>query len=144
MAITMTRFAATVVLFAFVIATPLAAQKTPSASKAWIKAPAAGDKTAHAFVVVDNPTMYDVYVVSAETDVAEKVTFEQPAAAGAAAQAVAQLTAPAYDSLELKPEGVHMVLTGLKKPLNPGDKVTIVLATDSGLSLEVSADVRKQ
>jgi hypothetical protein len=36
-----------------------------------------------------------------------------------------------------------MLLTDLKKPLVPGDRVTLVLTTDSGLALEVSAEVRK-
>ena len=119
-----------------------AAQKTLAASKAWIQAPASGASSTTAFVVIENPTMYDVYVVSAASDVAAEITFRK--GSEAKAEIVEQVTAPAYDSVELAPEGVHMVLSGLKKPLAPGDKVTIVLTTDSGIALEVSADVRKQ
>jgi copper(I)-binding protein len=135
-------FALMVMLFAVATAS-LMAQKTLTASKAWIKAPAAGASTAAAFVVIDNPTMYDVYVVSAQSDAAASVTFLQPGEAkGAEPRAVEHLTAPAYDRLELTPDGFHMLLSGLKKPLKPGDKVTIVLATDSGIALEASAEVK--
>jgi periplasmic copper chaperone A len=144
MIVTMARRFTFVVLFLAFAVAPLAAQKPIAASNGWIKAPAAGDTTAAAFVVVDNPTMYDVYVVSASTDVAGRVTFQRPGASPtAAADPVAQVTAPAYDSVELKPDGVHMLLSDLKKPLKPGDTVTLVLTTDSGIALEVAAEVRK-
>jgi periplasmic copper chaperone A len=127
--------------FAIVLAVHLAAaQKALSASKAWVKAPSAGETSAKAFVLIDNPTMYDVYVVSAQSDAAASVTFQK--GSDAKPETVPNITAPAYDSVELKPDGVHMLLTGLKKPLKPGDKVTIVLATDSGITIEATADVK--
>jgi len=139
----MTRRLAIFLLFVAALAAPLAAQKTLSASKAWVKAPAAGATSTTAFVVVDNPTMYDVYVMSAETDVAGSVTFQRTAASpDAKAEPVAQVTAPAYDSVELTPDGVHMLLSGLKNPLKPGDTVSLSLTTDNGIVLEVSAVVK--
>jgi copper(I)-binding protein len=137
------RFRLLLILLALAAAT-VAAQKPLTASKGWVKAPAAGATTTTAFVVVDNPTMYDVYVTSAATDVAGSVTFQRAGASpGAAPESVEQITAPAYDSVELTPEGVHMLLSGLKRPLAPGDVVTLTLTTDSGIQLEVSAEVRK-
>ena len=118
------------------------AQKALSASKAWVMVPAAGQTSAKAFVLIDNPTMYDVYLVSAQSDVAASVTFQK--GSDAKPETVPNITAPAYDSVELKPDGVHMLLTGLKKPLKPGDKVTIVIATDSGVTIEATADVKAQ
>ena len=57
-------------------------QKAVAASSAWIKAPGTADGTATAFLVVDNPTMYDVYLVSAATELAEEVRFREPGAKG--------------------------------------------------------------
>lgn len=133
------------VLLLFVLAaTPDAAQKSLAASNGWVKAPAAGDKTTTAFVVVENPTMYDVYLVSAETDAAGSVTFQRAAAsAGGKAEPVENVTAPAYDSVAFTPDGVHMLLSDLKKPLKPGDTVTLILATDNGVAIEAIAEVRK-
>lgn len=119
------------------------AQKAVSASGGWVKAPAAGETSAAAYVVIENPTMYDVYVARATTDVAGQVQFrEAPKSAGAAAKILPELTVPAFGSLELTPEGVHAVLVDLKRPLKEGDQVSLSLTTDGGVVLEVPAVVR--
>src|SRR4051812_49769417 len=46
--------------------------KRVAASSSWVKLPAAGEAGAMAFVAIDNPTMYEIYVVSATTDAAGK------------------------------------------------------------------------
>ena len=46
-----------------------------SAPEGWIELPAGGASTASAFLVVKNPTMYDVYLVSAAAGVAKSVEF---------------------------------------------------------------------
>jgi copper(I)-binding protein len=122
----------------------VAQEKVVSASKAWVKAPAAGETTATAFVVVDNPTMYDVYLVSASTEAAGSVQFQRaPKTADAKPEPVSALTAPAYGMVELKPDGVYLVLSDLKRPINPGDIVVLRLTTDGGVVLEATAQVRK-
>jgi copper(I)-binding protein len=122
----------------------VAQEKTVSASKAWVKAPAAGETTATAFVVVDNPTMYDVYLVSASTEAAGSVQFHRaPKTADAKPEPVAAVSAPAYGMVELKPDGVYLLLSDLKRPINPGDIVVLRLTTDGGVVLEATAQVRK-
>lgn len=130
------------ILAALLVASLVEQQKVVSASKAWIKAPAAGDTTAVAFVVVDNPTMYDVYLVSASTDVAGKVQFQK--VVGTNTEVIEHLTAPAYDSIEFKPGGNQLLLLDLKRPLKPGEKVWITLATDGGTTIEAEAEVREK
>jgi copper(I)-binding protein len=134
-----------VALVATLASAPVVAQqKVISASNAWVKAPAAGEKTATAFVLVDNPTMYDVYLMSASTDVAGSVQFQRaPKTPGAKPEAVASVTAPAYGMVELKADGVYLLLSDLKRPLNPGDTVDLVLTTDGGMTIEAAAQVRK-
>jgi copper(I)-binding protein len=129
------------IILAALLVASLVEQKVVTASKAWIKAPAAGETTAIAFVVVDNPTMYDVYLMSASTDVAGKVQFQKMV--GAKAEVIESITAPAYDSVELKPDGNQILLMDLKRPLNPGDKVRITLTTDNFATIEAEAEVRK-
>ena len=129
------------IVLAGLLVASLVEQKVVSASKAWIKAPAAGETTAIAFVVVDNPTMYDVYLVGASTDVAGKVQFQKTVAAGP--EVIEHITAPAYDSVEFKPGGNQLLLSDLKRALNPGDKVWITITTDGGATIEAEAEVRK-
>jgi periplasmic copper chaperone A len=128
-------------VLAVILVASIAPQKNLTATKAWVKAPATGETTATAFVVVDNPTMYDVYLVSVTTDAAGKVQFQKPVEAKS--DVVEFVIAPAYGSVELKPDGVQMRLIDLKRTLNPGDTVTLTLTTDNGLEIEVSAEVRK-
>jgi hypothetical protein len=121
-----------------------AGQKQPSASDGWVKAPAPGEKTATAFVVVDNPGMYDIYLVSATADAADKVEFREPGPDGALkAQAIAEVTVPAYGSLFMGPKGVQMLLLGLKRPLKKGDTVSLTVTTEAGIKLQVFALVRQ-
>ena len=46
----------------------MAQPKEPSAVEAWVAAPAAGATSAAAYVEVNNPTMYDIFIVKATAD----------------------------------------------------------------------------
>jgi copper(I)-binding protein len=119
----------------------VAAQRTVRASDAWVAAPAAGGVETMAFVTVDNGTMYDVYVVGAQSEAAEVVELRQTDAAGKAS-VVKEVPVPAFDRLEMSAKGVHLRLASLKKPLKPGETVTLTLLTDGGTALEVAAAVK--
>jgi copper(I)-binding protein len=135
------------VVMAFVLLTgPLHAfevQKPLTAAKSWIKAPGESAKSAVAFTVIDNPTMYDVYLVSATTEVAGSVQFVALAKDGSEPKPVEALSAPAYGSVELKADGTHLLLRDLKRPLEVGEKIAIYITTDGGASIEVAAEVRR-
>jgi copper(I)-binding protein len=53
-----------------------------------------------------------------------------------------EITVPARGSVELKPGGLHVMFFGLKKPLQPGDQVSLVLKLNDGVSVPVAATVR--
>jgi periplasmic copper chaperone A len=116
------------------------AQAQPAASAAWVLTPAAGATSASAYAVVENPTMYEIYVVSVTTDAAGAVELAD--GTGETAKKVAELAVPSFGSTELKPGGVHMVLKDLKKPLAAGDQVPLTLTTDSGAIIKVVAEVK--
>lgn len=117
----------------------VAQQDGVSASKGWVKLPTVGETTAAAFAVVNNPTMYDVYLVSATTDVAEKVEFRQTPD-----QSLKELTVPAYGAVAMGADGVHLLLTDLKRPLEENEHVSLTLETSDGITMTVSAVVRKE
>lgn len=128
---------ATVLLFS--TATNLAVgQPALKASAASITA--SGDAEATALVTVENPTMYDVYILGAESSIAASVEFRD--ATTAPASSLEELTIPAFGTLEMALTSVHLVLKGLKKPLTAGDDVEIVLRTDGGDRLTVVARVK--
>jgi copper(I)-binding protein len=139
-----------IVAIAAVLATALvsgsaaADQKSIAASEGWVKLPGAGDTSATAYVVIDNPTMYDIYIVSAASDAAADVEFRQKtAAADATAQSVKEIAASAYTKLELTTDGAHLILRNLKRALREGEIVTLTFTTDGGLVLQAPAVVRK-
>lgn len=55
---------------------------------------------------------------------------------------LSELTIPPRASEVLKPGGLHLMLTGAKKPLNIGDQVPMTLTFRSGEKIEVKAVVR--
>ena len=134
-------------LFAFscvavIVTAPLfATQPTVRASEAWIQAPAAGGTEATAFVAIDNGTMYDVFIVGAQTEAATIEIRDTPNGA-AAPVTVKEVPVPAFGRLEMSPKAVHLHLTGLKAPLVPGEVVKLVIQTDGGERLTVAATVK--
>ncbi len=124
----------------YLICLVLAAQSLSIAS-ASIVAPAAGATEAAVHVSIQNPTMYDVYIMSGTTDAAEAVELREPDGSGGTRPA-SSLTASAYGSIEMGNEGPHLLLKNLKRPLSTGDTVIVTLATDGGERLRVEAVVK--
>jgi len=117
------------------------AQGEPKASGGWVAEPDAGASAASAYVVIENPTMYDVYVISVTTDAAGSAEIAE--GAGEAAKTIKDLTVPAYGSTELTPGGVHIRLKDLKKPITSGSSIDLTLTLDTGATIKVTAPVKK-
>ncbi len=129
--------------FAAHAAVATAGQKAVTVSSGWVKAPAPGESTAAAFAVIENPGMYDFYIVSATAEGAGRVQFRDASKPGdLKAQTVEFMIVPAYGSFAMKPDGVHLVLMDLKKPLKPGDTLSLTLTTDGDATLTVAAVVK--
>lgn len=121
-----------------------AAQPAVAAVSAWIAEPAAGSTGASAYVELNNPTMYDVYIVSATADaVAARVELRAGGVPGAEPAPAKEFAIPAYGSLEAAASAPHLRLVDLKRPLKPGETVELALTTDAGIVLKVEANVRK-
>ena len=108
-------------------------QKDPTASDT--SAQVNGD-TAIVSATINNPTMYDVYVVSGKSDAAAKVELLD------GEKVVTSLTVAAYGSLELKPDGPRVRVSGLKNPLKAGDQLKLTLETDGGINIPMTATVK--
>jgi copper(I)-binding protein len=109
------------------------AQPAPTAADATV---VVAGGTASVYLVVNNPTMYDIYVVSATSDAAGKIeiyTGDKP---------VNDLTVSSYGALELKAGGSFLRLSELKRELKAGDSVKVTLMTDAGISILAVATVK--
>jgi hypothetical protein len=128
------------VVAALVFATAVLAgqEKGVKTSNGWVKLPAPGETEAMAFVTVENAGMYEVNITSATADAAGKVELRD------GGQAVTFINVPAYGRVDMSATGVHLVLIGLKRALKTGDTMTLTLATDMDVTLNVAASVRAQ
>lgn len=115
-----------------------AQQKDPSVSSGWVRLPADGATSAMAYVAVENPTMYAFSLTKASSDVAGSVELRQTAKD----VVLDFVTVPAYGSLDMDAEGVHLLLKNLKKPLAAGDKISLTVVTEIGV-MSVEATVKK-
>lgn len=112
----------------------LAAQPPPpTASDATVVVAGAN---ASVYVVINNPTMYDIYVMSATSDVAGKVELysnDKP---------VDNMTVAAYGSLTLKAGGMFLRLSDMKRELKAGESIAVTMMTDGGVAIAASAVVK--
>jgi copper(I)-binding protein len=113
------------------------AQRTVRVSSGWITATASSDAVAGA--VIENGTMYDLYLVAAESDVAATVELMQ--SAKGKVTVAKEVMVAAFDRLEMSETGTFLKLTGLKRPVKTGETIAVVLQTDGGerLTLDVTA-----
>jgi copper(I)-binding protein len=116
-----------------------AQDKPVVASDGWIKLPAAGETGAMAFANINNPGMYDAYIVSGTSDVAEKVELRDAKKGNAAADDV---TLVHYETTSLHAGGQYLFLSGLKRPLKEGEKIWISLKLDTNETVDVEATVK--
>ena len=123
------------VLIAALLNLPLHAQaKDPSASDASAAIVAGGSLAVYG--TINNPTMYDVFVMSASSDQAGKAELRERD------KTLPNITVPAYGSVELKPDGMFVLFSNLKGELKAGDTVKLTLATDGGVAIAIAAVVK--
>jgi copper(I)-binding protein len=130
-------------MLALVLSTTAAAvqqRREAAISSGWVKLPAAGATAAEAYLVIDNPTMYDVFLQKASSDAAGAVEFR----AAGKTEPLTFVAVPAYESLEMNAKGTYLLLRDLKKPLTAGATVPVSVTTGPGAPLSVEAIVKKE
>jgi copper(I)-binding protein len=110
------------------------AQKDPTASDGWASAPVSGSVAVYA--TINNPTMYDVYVVSGTSESAGKVELIN------VDKVITSITVAAYGSAELKAGEMFVRLSALKGEIKAGDTVKLTLTTDGGIAIPLAAVVK--
>lgn len=112
---------------------PVHAQPAVTAADAW--AQISGDTVA-VFATLNNPSMYDVYIVSGKSDAAASVALMD------GSKTITSITVPAYGSVELKPGAQRIRVSGLKGQLKEGDELRLTLETDGGAAIAIAAIVK--
>lgn len=117
----------------------------------WVRAVPPGYVNTAAYLTIKNPGTSAVRLTGAAASVAESVdpmiTTEKKVNGQTVMgmEFVKELTIPPSGQLVLEPGGDHLMLMGLKKRLNEGDKVTFILNIEPGNSrLEITLPVSRQ
>ena len=121
------------VLAVLLLNLPIHAQPNPTASDAWAQI---NGSAVAVYATVNNPSMYDIYLVSGKSDAAAKVELlngDKP---------VTSITVPAYGSAELKSDAMFVRLSDLKAELKAGDEVKLTIETDGGVAIAIAAIIK--
>lgn len=132
---------------AFAVA-PLAAQTsskpTVQVSQPWTRATATGQAVGGGYLTLRNPGPVADRLLGARSPAAERVELHSMAMEGDVMKMrpVDAVDVPAGGSVELKPGGLHLMLLGLKKPLQPGQSVPLTLRFEKAGEVPVQLQVQ--
>src|SRR3954468_20579557 len=113
-------------------------------SEAWSRATPPGAKVAAGYLLIRNKAAAADKLVSASSPAAARVQTHVTEKQGEVMRMreVKGYDIPAKGSFELKPNGAHLMLVDLKKPLKEGEKVPVVLKFDKSGEVKVDFEVR--
>jgi copper(I)-binding protein len=140
------RFLSSSLLVLGLIAGALAADSL-TFSNAWVRATPPNAKVAGGFVEIRNAGKSVDRLVSASSDVADRVEIHEMKMAGEVMQMrhlTEGLVISAGQSVQLKPGSYHLMLMAPKKPIAEGQKVTITLVFEKAGKRAVEFTAAKQ
>ena len=121
------------ILLSFVLVAALFQGKNPAASD---ESAAITPDGIAIYALLTNPTMYDAYVQSGTSENAGKVELRE------GGKPTANITIPAFGTVELKADGAFVLLTDLKGQIKAGDTVKVSLMTDGGVAIAIAAIIK--
>src|SRR4030095_11397520 len=126
-----------------ILVAPQESQLAPT--DGWVRLAGPGEPQTMRFPHLANTTMYAISLKAASADVAGKAELRDAALSGdAALKPLDFVKVPASDWAYMGPQGVHILLMDLKRPLKEGDMVTLTVTTEIGVTLQVPAVVKKE
>jgi copper(I)-binding protein len=110
----------------------------------WIRKPPPGLETAAVYFTLKNLTKRAVFIVGVTSPLAaHAMIHETSTVEGQSRMRMRErVTVPGGSNVAFAPEGLHVMLSGLNKALEVGDKVPLTLQLDHGGSIDFVATVR--
>lgn len=104
-----------------------------------------GQPNSAVFMSLENQTGDSQALVGAESAASEIVELHTHVEEGGMMRMrrIEKIEVPAGETVTLKPGGLHVMLIGLKQPLEPGDAVDLALIFEDGSRIPVQAPVRR-
>lgn len=121
-------FGCGVLLLGSLYALSVCAAETVKVANGWLRAPAAGQKTAAAYIEVTSNQ--NAAIVAAGSPAAARVEMHSTSMDGGVMRmrALPRIELPAGQAVKLGAGGTHLMLVDLKQTLKAGDKVPLVLS----------------
>ncbi|CUU88747.1 copper chaperone PCu(A)C [Campylobacter hyointestinalis] len=106
---------------------------------AFAKATPPNAQNSAAFMTITNNTDQNISLVSASNSVSKFTELHTHVSENGMKKMIQipQIDIPAKSSVELKPGGLHIMMIGLSKAVNPGDKVDLTLNFSNGKSIDL-------
>jgi copper(I)-binding protein len=123
----------------------LAHAATLTIEDAYVRATPPHTQNSAAFMLIKNNSDASLELVSASSDIAERVELHSHIMNDGMMQMrqVKSITIDANDSAELRPGSFHVMFLGLKSPLAEGDSVKLKLYFDNGEEIVIDAPIKK-
>ena len=117
--------------------------ETLTVSSAWVREAPPTSAVNAAYMRIANPGAKDLVITGASSPQFETVEIHRTEIADGMARMFLQerLVVPAGGSVNLEPNGLHVMLIQAKQPLHAGDHVEINLQVEGGDALKVNAEV---
>jgi copper(I)-binding protein len=111
----------------------------------YVRAVPPGQPNSAVFMSLENQTGTSQALVGAESAVSESVELHTHVEEGGMMRMrrIEKVEIPAGETVTLKPGGLHVMLLGLKQPLEPGETVDLTLIFEDGSRMPVQAPVRR-
>lgn len=141
----MNRLAACVLALLAVLS-PLCFAQQPGplvVQNAWVRKPPGVD-TAAVYLVLRNTSAEPVIVIGARSPMAAHVMIHQTSISGGQSRMRMRdkVVVPPGQSVKFAPDGLHVMLSGLKQDVHVGQTVPLVLLLANGGQVQVAAVVR--
>ena len=126
-----------------ILASPAGWAATIEVSDAWTRATPGTSSSAAVYFTMTNKGREADKLMSAETSAAESAELHETAMAGGIMHMgpLKAVDVPVGAKVSFAPNGRHLMLMGLKKPLKKGDEITVTLGFEKAGAVSVKVQV---
>lgn len=116
-----------------------------SVEDAYVRATPPNSKNSAAFMVIKNTGKQEVKLLSASSDIAERVELHTHTKVEGMMKMrqVEEIMIKGESSVSLQPGGYHVMFLNLKQPLAEGQSVALSLYFDNGEQIRLDAPIKK-
>ncbi len=132
-------------LYFFQIPLAIASSELITVTNAWVRAMPPSFKHTAAYLTINNGSSEKIRLIGVKTDAAAVGELHTMNLANGQMKMkqIDHIVVQKNDFIDLNPGGKHIMLIGLNRPLNEGDRVSLTLIFDKDVTKELLVEVKK-